>query len=71
LEISAKIQEIGAELICTEQQIDTTAPMGRFFFTVLSGIAELEKQLLNEPKQVTAAAKRANNLDWLGHLSLE
>ncbi len=48
LEIVEDLNERGIGLIATTQAIDTTTPMGRFFVTVLSAVAELEAETIKE-----------------------
>lgn len=38
----------GVELICTDQEIDTTTPAGKLLFTVLGAVSELELDLIRE-----------------------
>ena len=35
-------------LIATSQNVDTSTPMGKFFFTILAGFAEMERELIRE-----------------------
>jgi DNA invertase Pin-like site-specific DNA recombinase len=44
--ITQTIHERGAELVCIEQPVDTTTPMGRAFWQVLGVFAELERALI-------------------------
>jgi len=49
----------GVELICTDQDIDTTTPSGRLLFTVLAGVSELELDLIRERTKDGLARARA------------
>lgn len=40
-----EIESLGAHLVCLDQPIDTSTPMGRFVLTVLGGMAEFELEL--------------------------
>jgi DNA invertase Pin-like site-specific DNA recombinase len=48
LAISERLRAAGAELASLEERIDTTTPTGRFFFTVVAGFAELEREQIAE-----------------------
>lgn len=43
-----------------QETIDTASAMGRFFFTLLSGIAELERNTIGERTKLALAHKKAN-----------
>lgn len=49
----------GVELICTDQDIDTTTPSGKLLFTVLAGVSELELDLIRERTKDGLARARA------------
>jgi len=49
----------GVELICTDQDIDTTTPSGRLLFTVLAAVSELELDLIRERTKDGLARVRA------------
>lgn len=59
LSISEKLQEKHVDLISIKEQIDTTTPMGRFFFTVSSAFNQLELELAQQrAEEGRIAAKR-------------
>ena len=59
LGISETLQSLGVDLISIKEQIDTTTPMGRFFFTVSSAFNQLELELAQQRAQEgREAAKR-------------
>lgn len=48
LQVLEELQNKNIRLIATSQNIDTSTPMGKFFFTILSGFAEMERELIRE-----------------------
>jgi len=48
LQLIEEMKNKGIRLISIEQNIDTSTSMGKFFFTILSGIAELEREMIRE-----------------------
>ena len=43
-----KLESIGIDFVSVNEQIDTTTPMGKFFFIIISALAELEKNLTKQ-----------------------
>jgi DNA invertase Pin-like site-specific DNA recombinase len=43
-----ELDRLRVGLICTDQSFDTTGPEGKLLFTVLSGVAEFERELIRE-----------------------
>lgn len=58
--LAAEFEALGVDLICLDQQIDSSTPSGRFLFHSLSAVAELERDLIRErvAAGVRAARKR-------------
>jgi len=52
LQILEELKNKDVRLIATSQNIDTNNPMGKFFFTILSGFAEMERSLIVERIQL-------------------
>lgn len=48
LQVLEELKNKGITLVATSQNIDTSTPMGKFFFTILSGFAEMERELIIE-----------------------
>ncbi len=48
LQVLEELKNKNVRLIATSQNIDTSTPMGKFFFTILSGFAEMERELIRE-----------------------
>lgn len=58
LEIVKAIESKGATLISEKEKIDTSTSSGKFFLTVLAGVAELERSMiLQRQKEGIALAK--------------
>lgn len=48
LQVLEEMKNKEVRLIATSQNIDTFTPMGKFFFTILSGFAEMEREIIIE-----------------------
>jgi DNA invertase Pin-like site-specific DNA recombinase len=48
LQVLEELKNKNVRLIATSQNIDTSTPMGKFFFTILSGFAEMEREMIKE-----------------------
>lgn len=48
LQVLEELKNKSVRLIATSQNIDTSTPMGKFFFVILSGFAEMERELIRE-----------------------
>jgi DNA invertase Pin-like site-specific DNA recombinase len=57
LNVLEELKNKGVRLIATSQNIDTNTAMGKFFFTILSGFAEMERELIRE--RIKLGLKRA------------
>lgn len=55
LEIAEKLQRAGGDLAFVRDQINTSTPGGRFFFTVMAAIATLEREQTAERTKDTMA----------------
>jgi len=59
LQVLEEFKNRNIRLIATSQSIDTSTPMGKFFFTVLSSIAELERETIRERILLGLARRKA------------
>jgi len=48
LQTIEELKNKNVTLIATTQNIDTSNPMGKFFFTILAGVAEMEREMIRE-----------------------
>lgn len=48
LQVLEELKNKDVRLVATSQSIDTSTAMGKFFFTILSGFAEMEREMLRE-----------------------
>jgi len=48
LQVLEELKNKDVRLVATSQNIDTSTPMGKFFFTILSGFAEMEREMIKE-----------------------
>jgi len=59
LELTKQLEENGIEFISLVDDIDTTTPVGKFFFRTMASIAELERDIIAERTQAGLKAARA------------
>lgn len=57
LQVLEEMKDLNVRLIATSQNVDTSTPIGKFFFTILSGFAEMERELIKE--RIILGIKRA------------
>jgi len=48
LQVLEELKNRNVRLISTSQNIDTFSAMGKFFFTIMSGFAEMEREMITE-----------------------
>lgn len=48
LQVLEELKNKNIRLIATSQNIDTSTPAGKFFFIILSGFAEMEREMITE-----------------------
>jgi len=48
LQLLQEFQNKGVNLIVTDMNMDTSTPQGKFFFTIIGAIAELEREMIRE-----------------------
>jgi site-specific DNA recombinase len=59
------IEQAGARLVSLKESVDTSTSAGRFFLTVLAGIAELERDTILERAE-EGMARRLTDGGWMG-----
>lgn len=57
LQVLEELKNRNVRLIATSQSIDTFTPLGKFFFTIISGFAEMEREIIKE--RIALGIKRA------------
>ena len=62
LQVLEEMKNKNITLIATSQNIDTSNPMGKFFFTILSGFAEMERELIRERIKLGLERRRKQGL---------
>lgn len=59
IELTEQFDETGVEFVSLHDNIDTSTPMGRFFFRMMASIAELERDITRERTLDGLSAARA------------
>jgi len=59
LQVLEEMKNKQVRLIATSQNIDTSNPMGQFFFTILAGFSEMERELIRERIKLGLARRKA------------
>lgn len=60
IDISTKLDEKGVSLRSLTEQIDTSSPAGRMYFTVLGAIAQMEREIMKERIMAGMESARKN-----------
>ncbi len=59
-DIAEDLRKAGADLVSLTERIDTTSPMGEFFYVLMAAMAQLERRQIGERTKVALAHMRAN-----------
>lgn len=59
IELSEEFERMGVDFISISEKIDTTTPMGKFYFRLMANLAEFERDLIVERTKAGLAAARA------------
>lgn len=59
LQVLEELKNKNVRLVATSQNIDTSTPMGQFFFTILAGFAEMERELIRERIKLGLARRKS------------
>jgi DNA invertase Pin-like site-specific DNA recombinase len=59
IDIAERLAKSKADLVSITEKIDTTTSMGRFFFTTVAALAQLERDQISERTSMALAHKRA------------
>jgi len=62
LDIADRLQDAGCNLVSVTESIDTTSPTGKFTFTVLAAVAQLERDLTSERTKAALAEAKAKGI---------
>lgn len=58
LQVLEELKNKNVRLIATSQNIDTSNPMGQFFFTILAGFSEMEREIIRERIRLGLARRK-------------
>lgn len=59
IELSETFDSMGVDFVSLQDNIDTSTPMGRFFFRVMASISELERDIISERTKSGLESARA------------
>lgn len=59
IELAELFEEKGVEFVSIQDSIDTSSAMGKFFFTVIAGISQLERDIISDRTKAGLQAARA------------
>lgn len=59
IELAELFKEKGVEFVSIQDSIDTSTPMGTFFFTIMAGISQLERDIISDRTKAGLEAARA------------
>lgn len=59
IELSERFESEGVQFVSIQDNIDTSSPMGRFFFRVMASISELERDIISERTKAGLSSARA------------
>jgi len=59
LNVAETLNRRGRGLISVSEQLDTTSAIGRFFFTLMASLAEMERNVVSERTSAVLQSKRA------------
>lgn len=62
LALLERFDELNINFVSIENNIDTSTPMGRFFFTIMGAFSEMEAELIRERVLAGLHAARANGV---------
>lgn len=57
--ISERVKKAGADLISLSEKIDTSSAMGKFFFTIMSAVSQMESDLASERTKMAMAHQKS------------
>ncbi len=70
IDLADRLAKAGADLVSISERIDTTTSMGRFFFTTIAALAQLERDQISERTVAALAHKRCNGQRVSGQIPL-
>ncbi len=70
IDIADQLAKAHTDLVSISEKIDTTSGMGRFFFTTIAALAQLERDQISERTIAALAYKRSRHERVGGHIPL-
>ena len=59
IDIAERLRRAGADLVSLSERIDTTSPMGEFFYVLMAAMAQLERRQIGERTRIALAHIRS------------
>lgn len=67
LEVTKELDNFGVGFHSINERLDTKSPLGKFFFTLIAGIAEMERGIVGE-RTSDALRRKIENGEHVGHI---
>ena len=62
-----EFRSLGIQFISYQENIETASPLGQALFTIVSAVAQLERDLIRERSRLDCGLRRRRASYWVGH----